>query len=828
MRAATPVASKITNTDTSETPATDRALRHVDDLLASNNISEEDAHKAIDEVISTNAILPDELDIPEILGKKHMGLMWPTSFANDHDAAPLLHSYSTHGCPVDCGDPWSHDQIITALKRGAHISAKVPRARDYLLKQSHEKEKEGFVILKRWGDIKSSYHKNLKLSPVAMVPHKSRDFRVILDLSFNLLFHGKRRPSVNESTNILAPQKAMAQLGHVLRRMLYNMATHYSLRQPFKFCKVDIKDGFWRMVVNTEDAWHFCYSIPPASQDEDIDDRIIVVPSSLQMGWAESPPFFCAATETARDIIDNLVHSSETLPPHPSEHKMLVDTPIAPASMMLEHPSLNMVEVYVDDFIGGTNQLDLEHLTKFSRAILHGVHSIFPHPSVSKHSGHDPISQKKMDDGDGLWDYTKEILGWMFDGKHYTVYLPPEKTEKLRLTLKNMASLPEIDLKSFQSMAGKLNHAAFGIPNGRGLTSPIYRATHHNPELVRVTPALKQALLDWNTLLLQISTRPTHVLELSSREPAFIGFVDACKSGIGGVWLPGTHQLQPVVWRLSMPLEIQNLLKTKDNPKGTLSMNDFEMAGILLHWLVLEQIVQESLQYKTVAIFCDNSSAVSWTYKLASARSVVSSHLLRALALRLHTHRSSPLLSLTIAGVLNKMADVASRSFIDSAFTNSSHPFLHVFQHLFPLKKPHFWTEFQLPKSLSSRVMSSMLGKQLTLASWTKIPGQERNIGLTGKAIVPASTQTRSYTGTQTLNAPLSLQHLQHEFGLDVTGIAKGSKPSRSLQRSQPLPRPSNWLENRPLSTRQMRHTQQQWDGLWKDGDVEIPHPSPN
>jgi hypothetical protein len=28
----------------------------------------------------------------------------------------------------------------------------------------------------------------------------------------------------------------------------------------------------------------------------------IVVPISLKMGWVESPPYFCAATEMSRDI----------------------------------------------------------------------------------------------------------------------------------------------------------------------------------------------------------------------------------------------------------------------------------------------------------------------------------------------------------------------------------------------------------------------------------------------------------------------------------------------------------------------------------------------
>jgi hypothetical protein len=29
---------------------------------------------------------------------------------------------------------------------------------------------------------------------------------------------------------------------------------------------------------------------------------VLVIPTLLQMGWVESPPYFCAATETARDI----------------------------------------------------------------------------------------------------------------------------------------------------------------------------------------------------------------------------------------------------------------------------------------------------------------------------------------------------------------------------------------------------------------------------------------------------------------------------------------------------------------------------------------------
>jgi hypothetical protein len=48
----------------------------------------------------------------------------------------------------------------------------------------------------------------------------------------------------------------------------------------------------------------------------------IVVPSALQMGWAQSPAYFCAATKTARDLIQGLVADKTKLPPHCFEQYM--------------------------------------------------------------------------------------------------------------------------------------------------------------------------------------------------------------------------------------------------------------------------------------------------------------------------------------------------------------------------------------------------------------------------------------------------------------------------------------------------------------------------
>ena len=71
------------------------------------------------------------------------------------------------------------------------------------------------------------------------------------------------------------------------------------------FQKLDIKDGYWRSVVADTDKWNFCYVLPKLTPKEPTQ---IVVPKCLQMGWAESPAYFCSASETARDVSETLLH----------------------------------------------------------------------------------------------------------------------------------------------------------------------------------------------------------------------------------------------------------------------------------------------------------------------------------------------------------------------------------------------------------------------------------------------------------------------------------------------------------------------------------------
>lgn len=234
------------------------------------------------------------VDVPEQVRTKIGKTMYPRTYALEHPASSLLEHYAENGCPVDCGQDWPVEWIEEALRRGPHISAKNPLAIEALRKETLEKIENGYARMIKWKELKKNLPRRLKISPVAAIPHKSRLFRTILDLSFRLKYNGARLPSVNSATVKQAPAEAMVQLGECVKRIVSIMAENYNLDKPFVFAKIDIKDGFWRMAVSNEDAWNFCYVMPSLENSDNIDKAEIIVPNSLQMGWAESPPYFCA------------------------------------------------------------------------------------------------------------------------------------------------------------------------------------------------------------------------------------------------------------------------------------------------------------------------------------------------------------------------------------------------------------------------------------------------------------------------------------------------------------------------------------------------------
>jgi len=145
-----------------------------------------------------------------------------------------------------------------------------------------------------------------------------------------------------------------------------------------------------------------------------------------------------------------------------------------------------------------------------------------------------------------------------------------------------------------------------------------------------------------------------------------------------------------------------------------------EMAGLLLHYLVLENLTE--LKHVHVAAWCDNTPTVSWANKLNSSKSRVAARLIRALSLRIQVNEASPLITVSIAGTENVMADVVSRPFgskaTDVIDTADDDVFLHEFSRRFPLPQNASWTMFRLPNKICSLVISELQHNPSRMESW--------------------------------------------------------------------------------------------------------------
>ena len=122
-----------------------------------------------------------------------------------------------------------------------------------------------------------------------------------MSFSLKLTPHGCV-PSVNENSKETDPGDAMGQIGHVLLRLIHAFAEAPDGANIFQ-AKWDIKDGLWRLDCKEGEEWDFCYVLlhKPGIP------IILVVPTSLQMGWIESPPYFCAVPETGRDVAEQYI-----------------------------------------------------------------------------------------------------------------------------------------------------------------------------------------------------------------------------------------------------------------------------------------------------------------------------------------------------------------------------------------------------------------------------------------------------------------------------------------------------------------------------------------
>lgn len=212
----------------------------------------------------------------------------------------------------------------------------------------------------------------------------------------------------------------------------------------------------------------------------------MALPLALPMGWVESPPYFTAATVTAYDLINTALQRGVRFPSHPLES--LAATPptnlkasldararslaAVPGSAATRSPPLAYSDVYVDDFILAAQTR--RHRQRVLRAALHSIDQVFrPLPADDASCRKEPISVKKLKQGDASWSTRKTILGWDFDTKSETLTLPPHRLDRLYELLNSFTPTRKRAPISEWRRLGELRSMAAALPGARGLFSVL-------------------------------------------------------------------------------------------------------------------------------------------------------------------------------------------------------------------------------------------------------------------------------------------------------------------------------------------------------------------
>ena len=449
------------------------------------------------------------------------------------------------------------------------------------------------------------------------------------------------------------------------------------------------------------------------------------------------------------------------------------------------------VDVFVDDFIalcqGQNDKSDVR------RTLLHAVDDVFrPTDFYDGPHRREPVSIKKLQQGDLSWHTSKTILGWIIDTISMTIHLPPHRVTRLGEIL---ASIPKsqrrLSVKKWHKILGELRSMSLALPGARNLFSTMQKALALKSKTrIALHKSVHNALEDFRWLLRNIAERPTRIAEVIPLNPCAIGYHDAAGIGAGGVWFANpelnprgnTPQEAPLVWRLQWPIDIIKSLVTFRNPHGTVNNSDLELAGGLIHLDILAQ--HYDIRERTVLSKTDNLAALFWQRKGSATTTKAPAHLLRLFGIHQRQHRYVPRHDY-IPGLSNPMADDASRFF---HLSNSA--FLKHFNESYTQKK-----SFKLvtPTSqIASAVISALRMKRSSAESLWAAPRPVTRTGTSGTSTPltwasipyskPSKTKYQSYKSSSDAFAQGDLLPANIRSSLDLLKTTYGRLHRRTLQ----------------------------------------------
>ena len=719
----------------------------------------------------------------------------------DHPARRLLKLYKHRGVPVKLSTPaWSRERCLAALERGPHKSCE--DYIDFLEEEFVDMVRKGQWVILPAADALGL--PGLRASPPGVVPQRGRRPRWIGDYTWS---------GVNQETVPLFAEEAM-QFGHALDRIIREILLANPAHGPVFQAKTDLSDGFYRVNLSAADAPKLGLVFPTRSGEE----KLVAIPLVTPMGWKNSPPVFSTATETIADLMNARLRDTsyapaphalddladEVAPPTTTTPRSQPSTAAAvelpkerDPSLPTNSPPVQYTDIFVDDFVTLAQR---PFLRRVRRALLHAIDDVFrPLDGSDGPARREPVSLKKLRQGDCSWNTCKLVLGWIIDTVDMTMTLPPHRRDRLWEVLDSIPPTQKrTTARKWHTVLGELRSMSAALPGSRNLFCRLQHALtqRQNRHRLSLRRGVHQALDDFRWLARDLEARPTRLAEVVPLHPVADGHHDASGAGAGGAWWPGSHAVprrgwasdKPILWRLEWPQWVRDRLVTWENPTGTITNSDLELAGGLIQ---LECVAQTmDVRERTVLSRGDNLNTTFWERKGSATTDSVPAYLLRLFGVHQRYHRYVPRFDY-LPGKSNLVADSLSRNFhltLPEVFSRLSHC----------LDQSTGYQAWTPTSQVVSGILSALRKKQLPRESLLVEPSPPSRRGKNGSTSQlnwastpfskPSKTRYQSFKSSSNEFVRANLRPAKIRSGLDRLKITYGALPRRSCRWGPTIP----------------------------------------
>ena len=307
---------------------------------------------------------------------------------------------------------------------------------------------------------------------------------------------------------------------------------------------------FYCIGLRPEDAPKLGLILPSDKEEE----PMVTIPLSLHMGWKNSPPLFCTATETVADLANKALRTHQPSKQHQLDNRVEAIEPTPAPLITQEHAELTRdpylrqpnakllayVDVFVENFLG-LAQGPRHRRRHVRRTLFHALDKVFrPLNGQDAKQLKEVLILKKLDAGDCSWSTCQTMLGWIVDSINMTIALPPNHVARLKEIVHSITRTQQrFGVDKWHRILGELRSMALALPRARGLFSQMQEALFHvKVKRVTLSAGVHEDLDNFKWLANDVAKRPTEIYELVPLRPTVDGYHDASGYMCGGMVLP--------------------------------------------------------------------------------------------------------------------------------------------------------------------------------------------------------------------------------------------------------------------------------------------------